>query len=201
MCPLRVAVRHELFEKNSVAAQCTNITFPRPVYYSRIEPAQLANPRRLWDIGGCRVSFLQATVSVFVSIVPLLLAFSKLSFLSMDCWLTLFQAFEGEHSNVTDMWCKDLYIPVTGRYVRCSSGMNLRVDLTTREDIAMSDCGYRHMPNQFLPNHSSHLYWLLFPTQINNQQGLLRCLCWYDWDISTIALQMPSLYALNQQSP
>ena len=39
---------------------------------------------------------------------------TKLSFLSMDCWLTLFQAFEGEHSNVMDMWCTDPYIPVTG---------------------------------------------------------------------------------------
>lgn len=53
-------------------------------------------------------SSLWITVSLFLSIVPLLIyASSYLSFLSLVSRLTLFQASEAGHSRVTDMWCRN----------------------------------------------------------------------------------------------
>ena len=55
-CPLRFAVGQELLllwyvgranEKKCVAAQCTNITSPCPIYYSLIKPARLSEPKTL----------------------------------------------------------------------------------------------------------------------------------------------------------
>ena len=69
---------------------------------SLIISAQFSEPKMLGYTGGNRVFFLLAAISLFLSIMLLLFAFSCLSSLHLASWITLFQASEAEHSIVTE---------------------------------------------------------------------------------------------------